>query len=106
MQYNFSFFEFWISDYIGHYQDMDGALNMLDTFDQVLAGLLDAWDTSQGLIFLTSDHGNMEDLTTKRHTTNHVPGLVIGPSPQRQAFTYGLNDLTGVVPAILNYLEV
>ena len=106
MQHNFSFFEFWISDYIGHYQDMDGALTMLDTFDQVLAGLLDGWDPSSGLIFLTSDHGNMEDLSTKRHTTNHVPGLVIGDPLQRQAFTYGLTDLTDVVPAILRYLEV
>ncbi len=106
MQYHFSFFEFWASDYIGHYQDMDGALEMLKTFDQVLAGLLDAWDESKGIILLTSDHGNMEDLSTKRHTLNHVPGLVIGAPDMRQAFTYGLRDLTGVAPAILRFLGV
>ena len=102
--YHFSFFEFWASDYIGHYQDMDNALEMLKTFDQVLAGLLSAWDFSSGLILLTSDHGNLEDLSTKRHTKNHVPGLVIGSPELRQAFTYGLRDLTGVAPAILRHL--
>ncbi|HEX6305039.1 MAG TPA: hypothetical protein VFZ76_12675, partial [Anaerolineales bacterium] len=54
-----------------------------------------------GLIFLTSDHGNMEDLTTRRHTLNPVPGLVIGAQHLRDAFTPGLTDITAVTPSIL-----
>lgn len=105
-RYHFSFFEFWVSDYLGHYQDMPGAIKMLEEFDQVLAGLLETWDGTDGLILLTSDHGNMEDLGTKRHTKNPVPGLVIGEAELRQEFTYGLRDLTGITPAILRLLGI
>jgi len=103
--YDLAFFEFWPSDYAGHQQDMEAALAMLETFDQVLAGLLDTWDDQDGLILITSDHGNMEDLTTRRHTVNPVPGLVIGSKQMRETFTSKLNDLTGITPAILHLFE-
>lgn len=105
-QTDFAFFEYWISDYVGHHQDMPQALEMLSLFDRVLAGLLEVWDPDTGLILLTSDHGNLEDLSTRRHTSNLVPGLVIGSPELRRDFTTGLHDLTGIVPAILRCMEV
>lgn len=103
--YDLAFFEFWPSDYAGHQQDMGAACAMLKTFDQVLAGLLDTWDDQDGLILITSDHGNMEDLSTRRHTLNLVPGLVIGSQLARETFTSNLYDLTGITPAILQLFE-
>lgn len=99
--YDLSFYEVWLTDYAGHTQDMQQACGILETFDQVLAGLLDNWDDEEGLIFVTSDHGNMEDLTTRRHTLNPVPGLVIGAQHLREAFTPGLTDIAAVTPCIL-----
>jgi 2,3-bisphosphoglycerate-independent phosphoglycerate mutase len=99
-QYDFSFFEYWASDYAGHKQNMAAACNLLETFDGVLGGLLEAWDDSRGLILLTSDHGNLEDLSTRRHTDAKVPGLVIGATSLRQEFVHDLRDLTGIAPAI------
>ena len=96
----FSFFEYWLSDYAGHHQDMSAALQLLQTFDQVLAGLLSTWDDAQGLILITSDHGNLEDLSTRRHTANPVPALIIGAPELRQRFAASLVDLTGIAPAI------
>jgi hypothetical protein len=100
LQYDFSFFEYWASDYAGHKQNMSAACILLESFDGVLGGLLDAWDDSRGLILLTSDHGNLEDLSTRRHTDAKVPGLVIGSKSARKKFMEGLTDLTGIVPAI------
>jgi hypothetical protein len=102
---DFSLFEYWLSDYAGHSQDMDAACRLLETFDQVLEGLLAGWDDEGGLILVTSDHGNLEDLSTRRHTTNPVPALVIGAPELRRRFTHGLHDLTGVAPAILELLS-
>lgn len=99
-QYDFSFFEYWASDYAGHKQNMAAACTLLETFDSILGGLLNVWDDSRGLILLTSDHGNLEDLSTRRHTDAKVLGLVIGSKSARDAFTEGLKDLTGVAPAI------
>lgn len=106
LENDFSFFEYWLSDYAGHGQDMQEACDLLENFDQVLKGLLDHWDFQDGLILLTSDHGNMEDLSTRRHTMNPVPGLLVGPPAVRREFTAHVHDLTGVTPAILRSLGV
>jgi hypothetical protein len=97
-EYDFSLFEYWASDYAGHGQEMDSAVRLLETFDEVLDGLVEAWD--DGLILLTSDHGNMEDLSTRRHTAADVPALVIGEKAARTEFTRGLKYLTDIAPAI------
>ncbi len=99
--YDFSLFEYWASDYAGHKQDMKWAVEQFTIFDDVLRGLLDNWNDDEGLILITSDHGNLEDLSTRRHTNAKVPALLIGSSNARLAFSSGLEDLTGVYPHIL-----
>ncbi|MEX2161328.1 MAG: alkaline phosphatase family protein [Anaerolineales bacterium] len=101
--YDLAFFEFWPSDYVGHHQDRAGAIRMLESIDAVLGGLLAEWDDNSGLILLTSDHGNMENLTTRHHTTNPVPALVIGAKGLRDEYCANLKDLTNVTPAILQF---
>ncbi len=103
MGYDLSFYEVWLTDYAGHMQDMERACSIMEAFDQVLAGLLENWDDQEGLIFLTSDHGNMEDLSTRRHTYNPVPGLVVGDHNLRERFTADLVDIAGVTPAIMQF---
>jgi hypothetical protein len=98
----FSMFEYWASDYAGHKQNMEWAIGQLEVFDQVLAGLMKAWNLDQDLILITSDHGNLEDLSTRRHTDAWVPGLVIGRG--HADFADGLTDLTGIAPRIRDYL--
>jgi 2,3-bisphosphoglycerate-independent phosphoglycerate mutase len=101
---DFAFFEYWLSDYAGHHQDMDQAIGLLEVFDGVLEGLLADWDDSKGLVLITSDHGNMEDMSTRRHTQNPVPALVIGATDLRRRFTNKLNNLADVAPAIIDLL--
>jgi 2,3-bisphosphoglycerate-independent phosphoglycerate mutase len=99
-EFNFSLFEYWLTDYAGHEQDMAAACDLLVTFDQVLGGLLDTWDDRSGLLLITSDHGNLEDLSTHRHTSNPVPLLLVGAEELRRQFAAGLRDLAGIAPAI------
>jgi len=98
-QYDFSFFEYWASDYAGHKQDMPWAIRQLETFDSVLKGLLEAWQAEEGLIVLTSDHGNMEDLSHGKHTDARVPSVIIGA--RKRAFAEGFEQLTDFAPRIL-----
>jgi hypothetical protein len=97
--YDFSLFEYWASDYAGHKQQMETAIGLMETFDAVLGGLIEVWD-SDGVILVTSDHGNMEDLSTRKHTNARVPALVIGEKKVREEFTRDMNDLTDIAPAI------
>jgi hypothetical protein len=101
--YDFSMFEYWSTDYAGHKQDMPWAVQQLEAFDAVLGGVLETWD-HQDLILVTSDHGNVEDLSTRRHTKSQVPAILIGSANARARFAAGLRDLTGVAPAIVSSL--
>jgi 2,3-bisphosphoglycerate-independent phosphoglycerate mutase len=104
-QYEFAFFEYWMSDYVGHHQDLAVAQDMLASLDDVLGGLLDLWDDQTGLILITSDHGNLEDLSTRRHTRNPVPAVLIGAPHLRKNFSKSLSNLTDIAPAILAFLS-
>jgi 2,3-bisphosphoglycerate-independent phosphoglycerate mutase len=104
--YDFSFFEYWASDYAGHKQDMGWAVRQLEAFDHVLMGLLANWQDDDGLILLTSDHGNMEDLGTRKHTDAHVPLLLFGDKNLRTDFQRQITDLTSIAPAINSFLKI
>jgi predicted AlkP superfamily pyrophosphatase or phosphodiesterase len=104
LAHDFSLFEYWLTDYAGHGQEMPAATALLEAFDATLAGLLDGWDDEAGLILLTSDHGNLEDLSTRRHTFNPVPALVIGAEAARRQLADKLHALTDIQPGILEVL--
>lgn len=94
----FTFFEHWLTDLVGHRGTLGEAIRLIETLDAVLGGLLEAWADSRGLIVVTSDHGNLEDMSTRHHSLNRVPTLIVGDG--RAAFAEDLTDLTGFVPAI------
>jgi hypothetical protein len=108
-----AFFEFWLTDIAGHHQDMQSACDLLELFDNVLGSLVNAWDDEAGLILITSDHGNLEDLSTRHHTRNDVPLMLIGSQMLREQFIMELSqvsgsrkkiNLTDITPAILNLM--
>jgi hypothetical protein len=103
--YDFTFFEYWLSDYAGHKRNMSSAKDLLITFDQVLGGLLSAWDDDKGLILITSDHGNLEDLSVRNHTRNPVPAILIGSLKLRNQFSRNLEKLTDIFPAIIDFFK-
>jgi len=100
--YHFAFYEHWVTDYIGHRGSLDEGRAVVERIDGVLGGLLEVWDDAAGLIVITADHGNLEDLSHKHHTPNAVPTLIIGDA--RREFGQGLTDLSGFAPAIERYL--
>ncbi len=104
-KYDFSLFEYWLSDYTGHHRIMDAAINLLETLDQVLEGLCSIWNPNSGLILITSDHGNMEDLSTRKHTLNPVPAFIIGHDGLRQKFQKGVSDISHIAPAIISTIN-
>ncbi len=95
--YDFAFHSHWLTDRIGHRGPFARGVSILETFDEVMAGALDEWDVGEGLIIVISDHGNMEDLSTRRHTLNMAPTLVVGE--RAEDFAAGYKSLTDFVPA-------
>ena len=103
--YDFSLFEYWASDYAGHKQQMETAILLMESFDGVLGGLLEEMNDDL-LVLVTSDHGNMEDLSTRKHTGAHVPALVIGNKTALEEFTRGMTDLTHIARAIWRAVNI
>jgi hypothetical protein len=102
--YDIAWFDYWLTDYAGHRGTLEASIDLLETFDAVLGGLVEAWGDREDLILLTSDHGNLEDLADRGHTVNPVPALLIGPVEVRRSFAAGLTDLTGIAPAVMRLL--
>ncbi|MBN1310445.1 MAG: hypothetical protein JXB30_03425 [Anaerolineae bacterium] len=101
-EHDFTFFDHWLTDYIGHRGTLQEAVDLLETIDGVMAGILDVWDISEGLVILTSDHGNIEETGQRGHTYNPVPTLIVGKS--WATIAEGLTDLTGFAEGILRAL--
>lgn len=100
-RYDLAWFDYWLSDYAGHKQEFERAVGLMQDFDQVLGGLMATWQEGPHLLLLTSDHGNMEDMSVRGHTKNPVPGLLLGPAPLRARLAPKLHDLTDVAGAVL-----
>ncbi len=98
-----TFFEFWYSDVLGHKQEREPAVAMLARLDEFLAGILSRLNLAQSLVLVVSDHGNLEDWSTAKHTLNPALALLVGegaPALARQ-----LTALTDVKAAIIQYLQ-
>lgn len=100
--YAFAMHSHWMTDLVGHRGPLSRGVELLELFDGVMAGLLDAWDDDEGLVIITSDHGNLEDVSSRSHTENDVPTLVIGR--EKTAFADGLRDLSDLVPHMARLL--
>ncbi len=113
-QTNLTIFEYWLSDVAGHHRDMETAQRLLNLLDTVLGSLFSCWKDDEGVIIVTSDHGNLEDLSTRRHTLNEVPLLIVGSVKLREKFIQKMSqrraerskfDLTDLAPAILDFID-
>jgi hypothetical protein len=103
--YRFSMFEFWETDIVGHKQNFSNAFKVIEKFDLVLKGLINNWDFENDAILITSDHGNMEDLSTRRHTANQVPAIFIGPPEIHSDFSKNIRSIGDIAPFIFELLN-
>lgn len=101
---DFTLFEYWLTDHAGHSRDMKFSVEVLEKFDGLLGGLLEKFDVANSILVLISDHGNIEDLSTKTHTRNPVPCIVVGA--KHKEFSARIKNLTHITPTILKFLQV
>jgi len=101
-RHDFTLFEYWLTDYAGHGRDMTVAVETLERFDGLLGGVLEEFDFHDSLLIMTSDHGNIEDLSTKSHTRNPVPCILAGKDHRK--ISSSMKSLVHVTPALLSLL--
>jgi hypothetical protein len=97
--HDLTLFEYFQSDRAGHRADMAAACSVLALLDRFLETLLQQAPPRDMLLVVTSDHGNVEDLSTPLHTHNPVPFVAVGRGATK--LQDGLDSLTDVTPALL-----
>jgi 2,3-bisphosphoglycerate-independent phosphoglycerate mutase len=98
----FTLYEYFITDKIGHAQDYHAARRVLKTLACFIRSLLAKLDLQDATVILTSDHGNIEDLSLRNHTLNPVPSIVWGRHRERLAAR--IRSLTDITPSIVDVL--
>jgi 2,3-bisphosphoglycerate-independent phosphoglycerate mutase len=101
-EYHFSFFEHWPSDRVGHRGSLAAAADHLEQIDAALGGLLAAWNDEQGLLIITSDHGNIEEKDHRQHTFNPVPTILVGRG--HATLAEQITDLTDIARVVRQML--
>lgn len=95
------FFEYFVTDFAGHSQEMPTAVEMLERMDGFIGGILEHFDREHDIVLMISDHGNIEDLSVKTHTRNPVPLIVIGK--HHSYFSSRIRTIADITPTIMSY---
>jgi 2,3-bisphosphoglycerate-independent phosphoglycerate mutase len=99
-------------DMVGHCGKMAPAIDAVKAVDGTLKELTEAILAKGGMLLLTADHGNIENMIDTdggehtAHTVNLVPFLMVGEQAQRFAFrpSNELYGLANVAPTMLTML--
>lgn len=91
-KHDLTLFEYFLTDRAGHKGNIEDAGKILGEFSEFLCSLASSLPDDMVLL-LTSDHGNCEDLTDKRHTKNPVPLLTLGKNHKEPLQVSSIADI-------------
>ncbi len=101
--YRFTLYEHFITDKIGHDMDFQKASLHLTELAQFIRETINLIDLDKTTVILTSDHGNIENLSIRNHTLNEVPTIIWGR--KNEEASQRIKDLTDITPTILDLLN-
>lgn len=100
--HRFTLYEHFLTDKIGHDQSFEKARTHLPLLARLIRETLELTDLEKVTFILTSDHGNIEDLSVRNHTLNDVPTIIWGRKKEDAAAR--IRDLADITPTIIDLL--
>ena len=98
-------------DMVGHTGIYEAAVKAAETVDLCLGRLEQALQDKGGVMLLTADHGNAEQMTDPEsggphtaHTMSPVPAILVNPPPYAGGINQGV--LADVAPTLLHLLDL
>lgn len=99
------------ADMVGHTGNLEAAVNAVETIDRCLGRIVRAVRDASGILLVTSDHGNAEEMWNTAlnephtaHTSNPVPVVVIQEAKGMRLCEGG--SLRDIAPTMLGILGV
>ena len=84
-KYNSIILNFANPDMVGHTGSLEAAVKAVETIDECVGKIIKAINKVQGVLLITADHGNVEQMIDYKtgephtaHTTNPVPLILVG----------------------------
>ncbi|MCL6446748.1 MAG: 2,3-bisphosphoglycerate-independent phosphoglycerate mutase [Armatimonadetes bacterium] len=97
------------ADMVGHTGDLKAAIKAIETVDQCLGRVVKAVQAKGGVVLITADHGNADEMLDKQngsahtaHTTNPAPFILINRDLNQVRLRPG--RLEDIAPTILRLL--
>ncbi len=103
-EFHLTLYEYFLTDLVGHRGGIEEATEVARVLDRFLAALVEGLDLESTSLVVCSDHGNLEDKSTRTHTRNPVPTLLWGGIQDDFAGVEGLLPLSEVTPRIVRHL--
>lgn len=101
--HKFTLYEYYLSDHLGHLRLANEFEKLYSELDKFLLTLLQEIDSQKMTLIICSDHGNLEDLSTKSHTRN--PSLTITAGKSAKQIADSVKDITQIKKAIIKYCK-
>ena len=101
-KYDFFVVNFANGDMVGHTGNKISTIKAIEAMDIQIGRIVDEFP---GIILITADHGNCEEMTgdcQTSHTTNQVPLVIIGLGKKTKLYNGGLADVAPTILSILN----
>jgi 2,3-bisphosphoglycerate-independent phosphoglycerate mutase len=93
-------FEYYLTDKAGHSMSREMSDTILQTLDRFISHILKIKNRNDHLV-ISSDHGNIEDLSVKTHTRNPVPLIVQGDNITQIKKAQSIMDVPRVILDLL-----
>ena len=110
-KYDFILVNFANGDMVGHTGIWQAALKAMETLDQVVGQLAHDVISKEGLLLLTADHGNIEQMKDEltgaphtAHTCNPVPFMMITSQSNLRLKNQG--RLSDIAPTVLDLMNI
>lgn len=100
--HRFTLYEHFLTDKIGHDRDTGKSKVHLPLLARLIRETVLRLDLGRVTFILTSDHGNIEDLSVRNHTLNDVPTIIWGRKKEEAAAR--IADLADITPTIVHLL--
>ena len=99
------------SDMVGHTGEISAAIKAVEAIDACLGRLMEAVKKAGGVLFVTADHGNAEQMYDEQthqkhtqHTLNRVPALLYNAPANVRSLSDG--KLADVAPTMLALMQL
>lgn len=100
-EHDFILYEYFQTDIYAHRSSFEERVRLIRELNRLMGKLVSLLDKEEDTLLVTSDHGNIEDGTTRAHTRNPVPLVVWGKGGAQ--LRAGIDSLVDVTPAILDF---